>query len=359
MVTLGTSGFTQRGGVPFTDATPSFSGTASTAPEESEVVRVRIYSGKSTSGSPVSTVVGALSGSQWKAGPAAALPGGTYTALAEQEDSDPFSETGVSDPVTFTVDAQAPAVTLSAPADHSSTSSSSESLAGAAGTAGGDSTTITVQLYAGTSTEGQAPLEAVSVQASTGAWSAAFGGLTPGTYSARAEQRDDVGNVGLSAPTTFTVTAPVTPPPVTVPTPTPPPAPAPAPPSAPAPTLMQPFPVVRIAGSESSSGARISLLSVQAPVGSTVTVICHGRGCPTRAKVTVPTSGRGKRAGVVLIVFRRFQRSLRAGSTLQIEVSGPGQIGKYTRFTIHRGKLPSRLDTCLSPTGFRPVACPS
>lgn len=357
VVTLDASAFTQREGVPFTDATPSFSGTASTAPEDSEVVHVKIYKGKSTSGSPVSTVVGAMSGSQWKAGPAAALPGGTYTALAEQEDSDPFSETGVSDPVTFTVDAQAPAVTLSAPATGSSTSSSSEPLAGAAGTAAGDSATITVQLYAGTSTEGQSPLEAVSVQASAGAWSAAFGGLSPGTYSARAEQRDDVGNVGLSAPTTFTVTAPVTPPPVTVPTPAPPPVPAPAPPSAP--TLMQPFPVVRIAGSESSSGARISLLSVQAPVGSTVTVICHGRGCPARAKVTVPTSGRGKRAGVVLIVFRRFQRSLRAGSTLQIEVSGPGQIGKYTRFTIRRGKLPSRLDTCLSPTGFRPLACPS
>ena len=50
------------------------------------------------------------------------------------------------------------------------------------------------------------------MQASASAWSAAAGGLEPGTYTARAEQRDDVGNIGLSAPSTFTVAKPALPP---------------------------------------------------------------------------------------------------------------------------------------------------
>jgi major membrane immunogen (membrane-anchored lipoprotein) len=362
VVTLDTSGFTRRAGVFFSDATPSFSGTASTAPEDSNTVLVKIYSGESTSGSLVSTTESALSGSRWEVEPAA-LPEGTYTAIAEQEDSNPSTQTGVSAPATFTVDAQAPHVTLTSPANHSSTSSASEQLGGTAGTAAGDSATVTVELYAGASAVGTS-LEAVSVQSSAGSWSAAFGGLSPGTYTARAEQRDDVGNVGRSAPATFTVTTPVTPPPVTVPTPTPAPAPAPAPTPAPSPTpahaLMQPFPVVRIAGSESSSGVKISLLSVQAPLGATVTVTCHGHGCPAKAKDVVPTSGRSRsHAGLVSIVFRRFERSLRPGATLQIRVTGLGQIGKYTLFTVRRGKLPARMDTCLSPAGVQPVTCPS
>jgi hypothetical protein len=61
----------------------------------------------------------------------------------------------------------------------------------------------------------------------------------------------------------------------------------------------------------------------------------------------------------VLIVFRRFERALRAGASLQIRVYAPGQIGKYTRFTIRHGKLPARVDTCLSPSGAQRMTCPS
>jgi hypothetical protein len=34
-------------------------------------------------------------------------------------------------------------------------------------------------------------------------------------------------------------------------------------------------------------------------------------------------------------------------------------LSKYTSFTIRRGKLPVRVDTCLDPTDFKPIACPS
>jgi hypothetical protein len=45
--------------------------------------------------------------------------------------------------------------------------------------------------------------------------------------------------------------------------------------------------------------------------------------------------------------------------TLEILISKPGEIGKYTRFTVRRHRLPLRVDTCLDPSGVSPVVCPS
>jgi hypothetical protein len=123
-------------------------------------------------------------------------------------------------------------------------------------------------------------------------------------------------------------------------------------------TLMQPFPIVRIAGSDNAYGARLSLLSVQAPVGARVTIACKGRGCPAKPESRLASSSAGH-AGVVLLTFPRYQRALRAGVVLQIRVSKAGQIGKYTSFTIRRSKLPVRVDMCLAPTTSKPMRCPS
>jgi hypothetical protein len=45
--------------------------------------------------------------------------------------------------------------------------------------------------------------------------------------------------------------------------------------------------------------------------------------------------------------------------TLEILVWKPGEIGKYTRFSIRRGRLPERIDKCLDPAGVRALECPS
>ncbi len=130
--------------------------------------------------------------------------------------------------------------------------------------------------------------------------------------------------------------------------------------TAPAPTLIQPFPIVRMAGSYDAKGVKISLLSVQAPVGATVTVICRGTGCPTKSESVVASSGpKGNKAGTVVVTLRRFERPLRAGTILEIEVSDHGEIGKFTKFVIHHNKLPSRQDLCLNPAGTTPILCPS
>lgn len=118
--------------------------------------------------------------------------------------------------------------------------------------------------------------------------------------------------------------------------------------------LIQPFPVVRIAGSDTPNGARLSIVTVLAPSGSTVSVTCTGRGCRSRRVVrAVPAGG-----GVTLLTFGRFQTRLGAGARLVIRISRSDQIGKYTSFAIRRGRLPVRVDSCLSPTGEAPMPCP-
>jgi hypothetical protein len=129
----------------------------------------------------------------------------------------------------------------------------------------------------------------------------------------------------------------------------------------PLPSLMQPFPIVRITGYRTSSGVKLFLFSALAPVGARITVSCHGRGCPARSVTRTALPRRGKRrTSAVLVTFRRFEGTLlRAGLTLEVRIVKQGQIGKYTRFVISRGKLPARLDACLDPARLRPIACPS
>ena len=118
---------------------------------------------------------------------------------------------------------------------------------------------------------------------------------------------------------------------------------------------MQPFPIVRIAGSATRSGVNLRLLSVLAPPRARITVSCKGRRCPVKSQSRVAAVGR---IGSTPIEFKRFERPLRAGVTLEIRVSRPGEVGKYTSFAIRRGKLPVRHDYCLDPTGVRPMRCP-
>jgi hypothetical protein len=121
--------------------------------------------------------------------------------------------------------------------------------------------------------------------------------------------------------------------------------------------LIQPFPVVRLVGYDRAGGARITLLSVQAPVGSTVAINCRGHACP-RKQVSVARSKTHK-AGVVTLSFRRFERTFPAGTVLQIRVSFPGEVGKYTSFRIRRRRVPLRADACLDAVSGYTIGCPA
>jgi len=342
VLTLETSAF-EKAGRPglVSGPRPSFQGSAS---EASSTVTVNIYSGLVASGSPARVIQVARNGTRWVTGPLEALAGGAYTAQVEQGLATEEFE--------FTVDATAPRLTLTSPLNGGTTDNASQVLSGAAGTEEGDIEKVTIHLYSGSAATG-APLQTISAEAVGPSWSATMAGLAPGTYTALAEQEDDVGNIGYSEAATFTVLAP----PV-APTPS-------APVSVTIPVgatvipLMQPFPVVHVAGSFSSSGAKIGVLTVLAPVGATVRVTCKGGGCPPKGQRVRAVAGARSKASSVLITFHRFERALRTGAVLDVWISDAGEIGKFTRLVIRRDKPPNRTDLCLNPAGTAPLTCPA
>lgn len=183
------------------NARPTLSGAAGDASGDATTVTVRIYSGTGTGGTPLQTIPVTRSGASWSA-TASALASGTYTAQATQ--ADVAGNTGTSSAVTFTVDLVAPAVTLTTPADGATATTTTPALSGAAGSAGGDSTTVTVRIYSGTGTGGTL-LQAIPVTRSGSSWSTTAAALATGTYTAQATQTDTAGNTGTSAASTFTV----------------------------------------------------------------------------------------------------------------------------------------------------------
>jgi large repetitive protein len=191
------------------DATPTFSGTAGTEAGDSSPITVKIYEGTDTSGTLVQTLTTTAAAGAWSVDAMTTLADGTYTAQAEQADS--AGNIGHSSANTFTVDATAPVVTLTSPANGSSTTDTTPTFSGTAGTAAGDSSTITVKIFLGTDTTGTL-VQTLTTTAAAGTWSVdASPALAQGTYTARAEQADSTGNIGFSSANTFTVdtTAPV------------------------------------------------------------------------------------------------------------------------------------------------------
>jgi hypothetical protein len=123
-----------------------------------------------------------------------------------------------------------------------------------------------------------------------------------------------------------------------------------------APGVMAPFPIVRIAGVLLGSFVKLRLLGVQAPRGASIKVSCKSAACPARLRNRI-SSASGK--GAAFVRFRSFQRRLRAGVKLEIRVSKGADIGAYTLFRVRRRRLPVRKDSCLDPSGVKPIACPT
>ena len=303
---------------PTKNSTPTLAGGAENDEGDIQTVAVTIYQGNSAGGTVAASANVPASGGAWSY-TTPHLSDGTYTARATQ--SDEAGNAGISSPVTFTVTTPPPTLPLASFSWFPRAPKVGE----------------TVSLVS-TSTDTHSPITAFAwALTSSGAFhpgkpilSTSFPTRGPHVVRLRVTDAD-----GLSSVVAETIN--VTPRPL---------------------VLMQPFPIVRIAGSDTAVGAKITLLTVQAPLGARVRVSCHGRSCPTHSESRVAFSTKRKARGTVQIAFRRFERSLRAGVMLEIRVYKHGQIGKYTRFVIRTGRLPERVDTCLGPTGTKPMACP-
>ncbi len=186
---------------------------------------------------------------------------------------------------------------------------------------------------------------------------AAAAPLADGAYVFRVRATDAAGNPA-DVTRAFTVdTAPQTPDPGS---PTPDPA-SPGTPGPSGPRLMSPFPLVRISGTLTSKGARIRLLTVRAPRGAIVRVSvsppCSKKKRSSRRCHVLQAAGRVGRSAV--IGFGGLTRTYRSGTVIVVRVWSADRIGKYTRFTILRGKAPRRVDRCLVPEATHGSRCPS
>jgi hypothetical protein len=101
---------TPASGTATNDSTPTYSGAAGNAPDDSASVAVRIRSGTAASGHVLQTLTATRSGASWAVDGSPPLDEGTYTAEAEQSDS--AGNVDLSDPVTFTVDLTRPQTSL-------------------------------------------------------------------------------------------------------------------------------------------------------------------------------------------------------------------------------------------------------
>jgi hypothetical protein len=106
------------------------------------------------------------------------------------------------------IDRTPPIVSLTTPGDDSSTVDARPHFAGGARVTSSDSSRVTVRIYRGSSAVGRPVQSVTTTRLSTGAWSVVAEAPLPfGAYTARAEQSDLAGNIGKSAPSTFSITA--------------------------------------------------------------------------------------------------------------------------------------------------------
>jgi PKD repeat protein len=117
------------------------------------------------------------------------------------------------------------------------------------------------------------------------------------------------------------------------------------------PSLLSPFPFVRLRALAYRNYTRVQVLSVRGPRGSVAKVRCKGKGCPKATRQKHP-KGHSVR-------FKTFERKIPAGARLQIFVVAKGRIGKYASFKMRRSKPALRVDRCLVPGKKKPRPCPS
>ena len=207
---------TPADGASLASTTVTFSGTGGTGPRDDGTVTVSIWSGSSASGTPLKTLSATVAGNG-SYSTQTTLSEGTYTARTEQHDS--AGNTGFSSTNTFTVDTTAPVVYLASPPDGVTTDATTPTYNGHGGLLAGDSNIVSIDVYAGSTTNGT-PLQTLtaSVRSSDGFYRVVPAtALTDGVYTAVARQSDAAGNVGTSRTHTFTIdTSQVYPPIVTL-----------------------------------------------------------------------------------------------------------------------------------------------
>ena len=78
-------------------------------------------------------------------------------------------------------------------------------------------------------------------------------------------------------------------------------------------------------------------------------VRCFGESCPFREKERMVRRRR--------VRFPEIEARLRPGVLIEVYVTQPERIGKFTRFRVRDGAVPKRRDRCLAPGSRKPIFC--
>jgi hypothetical protein len=160
------------------------------------------------SSAPASTFECQLDGAGWTtcASPKDYSNVGNGSHTFQVRATDQAGNVGAPASQSWSVNTSLPALSLTSPNDGTVTNDPAPAISGVAGTASGDSSTVTVNIYSGTGTAG-GPLETLSASVSPadGSWTARPNPpLSDGTYTVYAQQ---VGSAGTAytSPRTFTI----------------------------------------------------------------------------------------------------------------------------------------------------------
>ena len=171
------------------------------------------YTNAPTVGGTIVSHVGAFSAGQWIAFNATSLVQGdgvvsmalTTTSTSSRGFQSREDVANAAQLIVEADDELAPAVSLDTPGDGALLNARTPTFSGSAGTARGDSTTVTVKIYAGAGADGT-PIETTTATRMDDFWSATPAApLDDGVYTVQAEQLDAAGNLSSSRATTFTV----------------------------------------------------------------------------------------------------------------------------------------------------------
>jgi hypothetical protein len=158
--------------------------------------------------------------------------------------------------------------------------------------------------------------------------------LTAAVKTTSGSTPDPVGGGGTPGSSTFDITSPPTKPAGTFPAGT---------------KRIKPKPSIRISGSYSKTGAKLTRFTVKAPVGATTTVACSKGTCPSK-KLKI-------KGGHTSHVAKFEKRTLKAGTRIQVTVARKGYVSEITTLTIRAKRAPLRSDSCLLPGKTKTQKC--
>ena len=99
----------------------------------------------------------------------------------------------------------------------------------------------------------------------------------------------------------------------------------------------------------------LKLTAKNVPAGATLTVTCASKALGCKFATRSRTVSRTVTLGLSKVIGKSLTKAkLRKGAKIDVRVASPGQVGTVTRFTIRKGKTPTKATLCLPVGATKP-----